>query len=178
MLHPAASRSCGLSLPPLEEIAMANTHNGWSYKAGEKGRNRVRAFEQANTGHLFLEFYEAQPGSSSLQRKRVALGHRDRKLAKQQADEAASRLGKPNALPLAELTLGALFDNYLREVTPRKGIGKQKHDRCAAALFLGCFGKSRKVRTLSARDVEHYIDERSSGVIRPAGSFVRRPVRS
>lgn len=157
---------------------MANTHNGWSYKAGEKGRNRVRAFEHANTGNLFLEFYEAQPGSSSLQRKRVALGHRDRKLAKQQADEAASRLGKPNALPLAELTLGALFDNYLREVTPRKGIGKQKHDRCAAALFLGCFGKSRKVRTLSARDVDHYIDERSNGRLRPAGSFVRGPVRS
>ena len=157
---------------------MAKTRNGWSYKSGEKGRNRVRAFEHPRTGLLFLELYDAKPGSKSLARKRVALGHRDRKRAKQQADEAASRIGRPNALPPAELTLGELFDNYLREVTPRKGAGKQGHDRCAAALFLSCFGKKRKVRTLSARDVEHYIDERSHGVIRPAGSFVRRPVRS
>ncbi|HKV51094.1 MAG TPA: tyrosine-type recombinase/integrase [Gemmatimonadaceae bacterium] len=157
---------------------MAKTHSGWSYKTGEKGRNRVRAFEHPSSRFLFLEFYDPKAGGNSSRRKRVALGHRDRALAKQQADEVASRIGRPNALPPAELTLGELFDNYLREVTPRKGAGKQEHDKRAAALFLVCFGRKRKVRTLSARDVERYIDERSNGHIRPSGSFIRRPVRS
>ena len=43
----------------------------WSYIAGEKGRNRVRAFERAS-GMLHLEYMDDG------QRRSTALGHRDR----------------------------------------------------------------------------------------------------
>lgn len=155
---------------------MAKTPNGWSYKAGEKGRNRVRAFEHPETGLLFLEFYEPIPGSRASQRKRVALGHRDRIRAKQQADEVATRLGKPDAPSPTELTLGELFDIYLREVTPQKSEGKQAHDRRAIALLSDCFGRKRKVRSLSARDIGYYVRERACGRLRPPGGYHRGPV--
>ena len=32
---------------------------GWSYSTGERGRNRVRAYEQARDGRLRLEWREA-----------------------------------------------------------------------------------------------------------------------
>ena len=91
----------------------------WSYPAGEKGRNRVRAFEHAS-GVLMLEFYERCPGRSQPKRVRLSLGHRDQDKAKQQADEAAAKLGRMEALKPVELTLRTLFDIYGEEVTPDK----------------------------------------------------------
>jgi len=76
----------------------------WSYLAGEKGRNRVRAFEHAS-GVLMLEFYEHRPGQSQPKRVRLSLGHRDQDKAKQQADEATAKLGRMEALKPEELTL-------------------------------------------------------------------------
>lgn len=37
---------------------MTHTTKRWSYSTGERGRNRVRAFEHPKTGTLFLEFAE------------------------------------------------------------------------------------------------------------------------
>lgn len=37
---------------------MANTKPSWSHKAGEKGRNRVRVFEERGGGVILAEFYE------------------------------------------------------------------------------------------------------------------------
>ena len=71
---------------------MGNTKSQWSYSTGERGRNRVRAFEHSS-GVLMLEFYERQRGTNA-RRVRLSLGHRDRTKAKQQADEAAAKLGK------------------------------------------------------------------------------------
>ena len=48
----------------------------WSYKAGERGRNRVRAYEDTS-GVILVEFYECD-SRGVRKRKRVALGHRDR----------------------------------------------------------------------------------------------------
>jgi hypothetical protein len=50
---------------------MTHATKRWSYSTGERGRNRVRAFEHPKSGTLFLEFAEGR------QRKRIALGHRD-----------------------------------------------------------------------------------------------------
>lgn len=90
-------------------------HHRWSYSTGERGRNRVRAYEHPDTGLIYLEF------SDSGRRRRVALGHRMPDAAKAKADELAAAL-RNNASPLdADPNLQSLFDNYVREVTPQKG---------------------------------------------------------
>jgi bifunctional ADP-heptose synthase (sugar kinase/adenylyltransferase) len=61
----------------------------------------------------------------------------------------------------------ALFDNYLRTVTPNKGLGKQQHDRRCAAMFLRVFGRDRKARLLSRRERDLSIAERRRGTLRP-----------
>jgi integrase len=63
----------------------------------------------------------------------------------------------------------ALFDIYVREVTPTKGWGSQVHDRMCADLFRRAFGADRAVATLSIRDVERFARERRSGKLRPKG---------
>lgn len=129
----------------------------WSYSTGERGRNRVRAYEHPQTGLIFLEF------SDEGRRRRVALGHRIRDAAKTKADELALALRK-NASPLdADPSLQSLFDNYLREVTPQKGAGTQKHDRHAAEMFKSLFGADRRASTLNRRDWDAFIAWRRAG---------------
>jgi integrase len=145
---------------------MGSTKKSWSYKTGERSRNRVRAFEDSKSGMLMLEFYEAG------KRKRVSLGHRDRGKAKQQADEAAARIGKAEPLRSEDITLQELFDIYLGEVTPGKTLRVQMHDRAAAKLFLRCFGARRSAKELNRRDWDRFVKERTSGRLRPPGSHV------
>ena len=141
----------------------------WSYSAGERGRNRVRAFERATDGRLFLEWAEptSQDGvasdSGGLRTKRLALPSDDRGKAKAAAEALAARMRKGAPPAQEHLTLRALFDNYLREVSPDKGESKRKHDARAARLFLECFGADRKVSTLSVRDWQRFIQLRRSG---------------
>ena len=108
---------------------MTQAKKRWSYSTGERGRNRVRVFEHPATVGLFLEVYDAG------RRKRIALGHHDRKAAKAKAEEVAAALRLGNQPSRSELTLQTLFDNYLREVTPRKSPSSQQKDRQAARLF-------------------------------------------
>src|SRR5688572_31792007 len=89
---------------------------GWSYSAGEWGRNRVRAFEQ--DGRLYLEWSRAG------KRVRHVFQHTDKPRAKQAADETAAKFATvcTVAKPTREtLTLALLFDMYIREKTPDKG---------------------------------------------------------
>ncbi len=135
------------------------TKKRWSYLSGEKGRNRVRAYERAS-GALMMEFRDRG------HRKRIALDHRDRDRAKRQADEAASRLAKtevPGAVRPKELTLGELFEMYLGEVTPKKSDGGQRCDKAAAERLKECLGPSRKPSQLSKREWDLFIQERQSG---------------
>ncbi len=136
---------------------MTNAKKKWSYSTGERGRNRVRAFEHPNTGRIFLEFTDTG------KRRRIALGHRDRKRAKAKAEEVAAAL-REALVPIGPApTLRTLFDNYIREVTPRKGQSKQGHDRRAAEMFMGFFGPHRRADTLSRRDWDAFIEWRKSG---------------
>ncbi len=130
---------------------MTHATTRWSYSTGERGRNRVRAFAHPKTGTLFLEFADAG------QRKRIALGHRDREAAKAKAETLAAALRRGDAPRPATLTLATLFDNYLREVTPQKGRSKQRHDHRAATLFVECFGPSRTVASLTRREWDSFI---------------------
>ena len=147
---------------------MASTKKGWSYSAGERGRNRVRAFEDSKSKNLTLELYQGPTGGSI--RKRMSLGHQDRSRAKRQADEAAARLGVELPLTSSQLTLKKLFDNYLSEVTPQKSPRTQYQDRFQARLFMRCFGPDRNPMELSRREWDLYIRERQSGRLKPEKS--------
>jgi integrase len=151
---------------------MTQAKKGWSYSAGEWGNNRVRAFEHPKTGRIFLEFSEYG------QRKRIALGHRDPEAAKTKAEEVALALRRAEHRPGPALTLQTLFDNYLREVTPRKSGSSQQHDRRATKLFLEHFGPQRKVATLSRRDWDAFIQRRLQGSDGRVGKVKGKPVRA
>ena len=148
---------------------MARTKKkGWSYSTGEKGRNRVRAFEHAS-GMLMLEF------SDRGQRTRLSLGHRERERAKRAADEAAAGLAKAEDLKpekATELTLGKLFEMYLGEVTPNKSDHSRRHDEAAARMFNRFFGADQVVRALVHTNFERFTRARSSGCV----GLSKRPV--
>ncbi len=148
----------------------------WSYCVGERGQNRVRAFEHAETGRLFLEFYEPTHLSGRPRVKRVALGHRDRGLAKAAAEKLACDLRQATPPGPAQITLGTLIDNYLDEVTRDKGSSSQQHDRRAAELFLRAFGRDREARSLNRRDLDSFVRARRSGQLRPPAAKKIQPV--
>lgn len=149
---------------------MTSAKKRFSYCAGERGRNRVRAYEEAKTGILYLEFYERDSTTGERKRCRVSLGHRDREKAKQKADELAAEFARaePKTRKPEAVTLRQLFDIYQREVTPGKSFGKQRHDRVCAEMFQRAFGAERKARTLNRRDWDRFIRGRRIGDIRPA----------
>ena len=147
----------------------------WAYSTGEKGKNRVRAFEKGAI--ILLEYFTREDPTATPVRKRVSLGHRDRAQAKIKADELAARLRGLGAPQASTTTLHALFYNwYLKEVTPGKAPGTQRHDETCAEMFCRCFGENRKPNTLNARDWQKFIRDRRAGIIRPL-SLGEKPVR-
>lgn len=145
----------------------------WSYSAGERSKNRVRAYEEPS-GLILLEYREREDGSGKPRRRRHSLGHRDRKRAARQAEAIAARLAVDPAHTAGEITLGSLFDIYLAEVTPRKGSQKQAHDRRSARMFLELLGPHRPAAHLNLRDWERFIDVRRVGQLSPGSTA--RPV--
>lgn len=139
----------------------------WSYSAGTRGKNRVRAYEEPS-GLILVEYWEREDGTGELRRRRHSLGHRDRNRAVREVERIATRLAAHPAKATGEITLGSLFDIYLAEVTPRKGLEKQAHDRRAALMFLDLYGRDRQATALSLRDWDHFIDLRRSGHFGPS----------
>jgi integrase len=133
---------------------MNPNREAFSWKTGEKGRNRVRVFADARTGLLYLEVMSAG------RKKRIALGHRDREAAKAAAEEVALKLRVGQEVVRHEVTLAELFDNYLREVTPTKSVGKQKHDRAVSKRTQEILGANRSVAELTHRDASRFVAER------------------
>jgi len=148
----------------------------WSYNAGERGRNWVRAYEDNPSGNIFVEFFERCAETGEMKRKRVSLRHRDREEAKRQADEIAAGFAQSVASDRSPVTLQELFDKYLREVTPTKSAEKRGHDQRCAKMFLGIFGRSRKAESLSVRDWQRFIVARREG--RAGEATSRSPVRN
>lgn len=143
---------------------MMTTATCWSYKAGEKGRNRVRVYEDRPGGPLRAEF--VQDG----QKRRIRLDHRDQARAKQLADKMAAAFGETGQPTGSDPTLAALFDIYLRERTPTKTAVTQAHDRSCVAMFLKFYGAMTKVRSLNRRDWDRFIRGRHSGQVGLANS--------
>ncbi|MGH7513402.1 MAG: tyrosine-type recombinase/integrase [Gemmatimonadales bacterium] len=157
---------------------MAKAKPSWSYKAGEKGRNRVRVYFDTTRKVIFAEFYERLAQNGGERRCRVSLSHGDREAAKQYAEDLAARFRK-EGIPVRapDLTLQTLFDIYEREVTPFKSDGKQAHDRRARRLFERCWGRETVVAALDRRDWDRFIRDRRSGKVKPPGGYHKGGVR-
>lgn len=138
----------------------------WSYNAGERGRNWVRAFQQSRDGRYYIEWREDG-------RRRAVLlkGVTTPDGAKQKADELASGFAGLETQP-APVTLTTLFKSYLKEVTPTKGASKQGHDRRAYRVWTSFFGAQEPARWAGRRpenldriDWDRFISARRDGYV-------------
>jgi len=167
----------------------------WSYNAGRRGRNWVRAFEHPRDGTLYLEWKEVEelvePETGAVTRtekrprKKLRAEDQSKARAVQKAEELAERFadlaGQPEGAPV---TLDQLFSDYIKEVTPRKGKGKQGHDHRAQRLWLAFFdgqvdrerGNDRHPNTLDRRDWDGFIAARREGSIPGWGPVESRQV--
>lgn len=144
----------------------------WSFTAGEKGRNRVRAFER-DSGIIYLDAHW------NGQRERQSLGHRDREKAKGQAKDLAARLRlkEPEPESSEDPTLGKLFDRYLRERNGDVSEGRYETLQRVSEAMRRFFGSDRKVADLNRDDWDSYRQARRSGEIDARGYQVREEVR-
>jgi len=74
----------------------------WSWTTGEKGKNRVRAFDRGSRG-IFLEMFARDPATGLTARKRIALGRVDHGFARRKAEELATCSGVMGARKLPPL---------------------------------------------------------------------------
>jgi hypothetical protein len=116
---------------------------------------------------MHLEYYEPTRTGERPKVRRLALGHSDRELAKEAAEGLAAKLRRSAPPATAKLKLVTLFDMYLREVTPGKSAGTQRHDLMCAEMFLRAFRRDREPHTLNLRDWNWFISQRRAGILRP-----------
>ena len=140
----------------------------WSYNAGERGRNWVRAFRQSRDGKLYVEWRE-----DGRRRALLLRGVTTEDEAKAKADELAARFTELEASEASRLSLAELLDRYQQEVTPTKGESKQRHDRRAVRLWTAFFGAQPEVaRQMTRRpdrldriDWDRFVAMRRGGLV-------------
>jgi integrase len=142
----------------------------WSYRAGKKGKNRVRVFEETAGGPLLLEVPEPvfdnqglpvidpRTGKQKTRKARVSLtaaGFTTRLAAIKRAEEVAEQLAVAATGPLTgstkatgPLTLGKLFDLYFAEAVPAKKADTQKQNDTDRRMFLAHFGRNAIVERI------------------------------
>lgn len=90
----------------------------------------------------------------------------------------AAQLRHPDPRQVGAVTLAELFDKYLREVTPTKGVSKQAHDRRTAALVLDILGPARRAAELTHRDAARFVAERRRRGDGRSGARRGQPLRA
>jgi integrase len=138
----------------------------WSYIAGRKGINRVRAYEDGKGGPLLLEWLEpvfdnkgiavVDPRTNLPKKKRqrlslAAAGITTYASAIAKAEEMAGRGIAPTVAASkveGPLTLSRLLSLYLDEVVPNKRPGTQRHNRIMARMVLAFFGPDAVVERI------------------------------
>lgn len=151
--------------------------NDWSYITGEKGRNRVRAYE-TTSGIIYLEYYERNPETGQRKRKRVSTRHRDREKAKRQADKLAAKFAEAEPETDPELTLRQLFDRYLEFRSPQVSERRQCFHRRINELFCRYFGPETEAATLNRSDWDGFAQNRASGAVDQRGREVTEQDRA
>lgn len=158
---------------------MANAER-WSYKTGERGRNRVRVFERSRGSNLFIEWYEKDPATGERTRVRRSLGHWDREQAKAKADRIAARFAEMDPEGGKVLTLGGLFDIYVGERVGEVSESRAKVYGRVSESMRRFFGAEREAANFNRQDWDAYARQRRSGAIDCRGHPVqeedRKPV--
>jgi integrase len=149
----------------------------WSWTTGEKGKNRVRAYDRGSRG-IFLDTFVHDPVTGAATRKRISLGRVDRETAKRKAEELAATFRINGRSQAPELTVSVLFDSYEAQVTPTKGVSARKHDKRALEMLRRHLGAQRPVASLDRRDWDGFIHDRRAGRTRPAGVKKARSVKN
>jgi integrase len=157
----------------------AKKAKAWSYRAGKKGKNRVRAYEDARDGALMLEWYEPlfdnsgpvidpRTGRQKVRRERISLtanGVTTRVEAVAKAEQFAAKVdelsafkAKPEPAHAASgngvpevVTLGYLLDLYFEEVVPNKRAGTRKQNDTDQRMFLAYFGRDAVVERIGPK---------------------------
>lgn len=147
----------------------AKKRKAWSYRAGKKGANRVRAYEDED-GRLYLEWQEPVFDNEGLPvvdpRTKLQKKHRQRLSlsatgittysdAMKKAEETAERfgaLGPGAAAPKfnGPLTLKRLLTLYLKEALSTKAPDTQRQNKSAARMYLNYFGGNAVVERIGA----------------------------
>lgn len=163
---------------------MANKR--WSFNAGDRGRNWVRAYED-RPGKFYVEWFEPDDQHPGRRRRRRVLlrGVTDRRTAKERAKELADRFGAMGEAAAAPISIADLITLYLKEVTPNKGPSKQQHDRSAHRLWIAFFDSQpeahrhgrRSPESLDRIDWDRFIAMRRAGEIEGWGPVGDRQVQ-
>lgn len=164
-----------------QKISKAKKAKAWSYRAGKKGKNRVRAYEKQD-GTLMLEWYEPvfdnsgpvidpTTGKQATRRERVTfaqLGITTRADAVRRTDEFAAKFeelkaikAEPESGPQPQqdaaqgvpdvITLGFLLDLYFQEVVPNKKPDTRKQNDTDRRMFLAYFGRNAVVERIGPK---------------------------
>ena len=148
----------------------------WSYNAGERGRNWVRAFRQRRDGRYYVEWRDEGKRRALLLRGVTSIAE-----AKAKADELAAKFADLTERPEEAITLRDLLALYLKEVTPTKGSNAMPdHEQRARTVWVAFFDaqeevarrSSRLPRTLDRIDWDRFIGWRRSGEM-PGRSSVK-----
>lgn len=167
---------------------MARIKNqAWSYNAGERGINWVRAYEKCRGGIIMLEWMEQpqgeqgrplrdpETGKAQRIKTRQSSGHMDRNKAEEAAKKKARELLSGSSTDRVT-SLRQLLDRYLKEVTPTKKESKQLGNARSARAFLAYLqdradagekerGPERHPSTLDRTDWNGFIAARRAGKI-------------
>lgn len=148
----------------------------WSYSAGRRGVNRVRAFQRTD-GRFFLEWHENGRRCTVLLQDVT-----DPDDAAARAEKLATSFAELAARRSEPITLARLIDLYIEEVTPQKGSESiRRYDRRTARIWKAFFNvqteasrrSDRLPSTLDRTDWDRFIAARRSGRIPGATGPVR-----
>lgn len=154
---------------------MDTVPSDWSYKTGERGRNRVRAYVRPNRG-FFLEFYVRDPDTGERKRRRRSLDIGDSAEAKAEADRLAAKLAdQPLVDPDEEIALRTLFDNFIERRGSRLSEDRRSYYEQMRELFCRYFGPWKRALNLNRADWDRFVEDRLRGAVDGRGHPVSSP---
>ena len=166
-----------------------------SYLAGEKGRNRVRLYEDRRDLEMYLEWSEPvldehgrrvrdKHGRLVVKKRRTHLESMSWDDAKTRADRCAAEFGELSPVASTSPSTASLMKLYIQERTPQKGESKQDHDRRARRVWHAFLDAQPEEERRSTRpgssldriDWDRFIEWRREGKIPGFGPVRARQV--
>lgn len=134
----------------------------WS-KVIEESGVEVRIYERPESDAVWYSVVEAG------RKVRRSLQTTDRTVAENRAKDIAKALAEARLIGIRPdaLMLGQLFTTYNDHALLLLNAARQKWVKSRQAMFLEAWGRNLVVRRLTQKDVEHYCEQRRTGVLTP-----------